>query len=493
MLSMLFKLSYSQCRLTGTIVNTDPQPLELILLYGDGHYEVPSIKLPVTSSGKIDLNVAITHPVFALLRSGDRSLRLLLSPRRDLRLRIDLNDETFASFGGTAAIENKLVQHSILDSIPFFMKDGSAANPYAKTSFDLWEKEIADPIDRQISLAGNKIRLANIPAPLKKLLLSETKYAWQCHLNDLTNNNMSWAKNPERDTMLDLAMHWLKRPDSADLVSGFYANMILDRQIQYHINKTAQEAKRTKVKMQDVISGFFHMPFQEIDSLVKLYGERYLVDWIYARNYLPSSMQDKVLLNKILNAAGNASFNTCFYLMDTLACHFPNSPYLSIAKDQVDAIQKRLKPQAQNENIRFRPPRTVSSLTDLIKPYEGKIVYLDIWGTWCGPCKSEMRYAHELKKKFKGKDVVFVYLDMDDHLRDASWKEYLTYYNIEGEHYRMTQEEIQAIWKEIKAAGGNNGLYPTYVLFDRNGRIITPNAERPSSQEKLYSQIDKVL
>lgn len=493
LLSFLFKLSSAQCRLTGTIVNEKDSPLELILLYGDGHYEVPSIRLPATRSGKIDMTVDIQHPVFALLKSVDWSRRLLLSPKRDLQLNIKLDDDVFISFAGTAAAENNLVQNSILDSIPFFMKDGSADNPFGKTPLSGWKSRITDPMDKQIGTATKKINQAKIPSSLKKLLISETNYAWQCHLNDLTNNNMSWAKNPERDTILDLAMHRLQKPDSLQLISGFYANMILDRQIQYHINKVALEAKRTKAKVPEVISAFFRMPFAEIDSLVKLYGERYLVDWIYAKNYLPKSMQDKILLNKILNAAGNASFNTCSYLMDTMSYYFPNSPYLSIAKTEVDAIEKRLRPKDQNANIRFRTPGSVSSLNDLLKPYAGKIVYLDIWGTWCGPCKSEMKYVHELKKKFKGRDVVFVYLDMDDNLRDSSWKEYLTYYGIEGEHYRMTNDEIQTIWSEVKAAGGTTGRYPTYVLFDRNGRIITPEAERPSSQEKLYAQLDKVL
>jgi|GEM_PF-1096027 len=493
LLSFLFKLSFSQCRITGTIVSKNQYTPELIFLYADGHYEVPSIKLPTNGTGKIDIKLDITKPVFALLKVNDWSLRLLLSPNRNLHINFKTDNEEVVSFSGTAAVENNLVRNSILDSIPFFMKDGSPENPFAKTPLSEWKTKITDPMVKQISIASEKINNANIPSSLKKLLISETNYAWQCHLNDLTNNSMGWAKNADRDTLLDLAMHRMERPDSSLLVSGFYANMILDRQIQYYINKPAQEAKRRKEKVQDVISALFRMPFSEIDSLVKVYGERYLIDWIYAKNYLPVSVQDKILLNKILNAASNASFNTCFYLMDTMSFYFPNSPYLSVAKNEVALIEKRLRPKNQNDNIRFRQPGSVSSMNELIKPYAGKIVYLDIWGTWCGPCKIEMKYVHELKKKFKGRDIVFVYLDMDDNLRDASWKEYLTYYGIEGEHYRMTNEEIQSIWTEIKKEGGTTGRYPTYVLFDRKGKIITPEAERPSSREKLYLQLDKVL
>jgi thiol-disulfide isomerase/thioredoxin len=129
----------------------------------------------------------------------------------------------------------------------------------------------------------------------------------------------------------------------------------------------------------------------------------------------------------------------------------------------------------------------------LVAPYKGKMVYLDIWGTWCGPCKEEMPYVPELKKRYAGKDIVFVYLDMDNASKENDWKEYVQFTGLEGEHYRMDRTAIENIWQAIKAAGGQTNSYPTFVLIDRDGKIIHPNAARPGSRQELYDQIDKVL
>lgn len=56
----------------------------------------------------------------------------------------------------------------------------------------------------------------------------------------------------------------------------------------------------------------------------------------------------------------------------------------------------------------------------IIEPYKGKVIYLDIWGTWCGPCKDMMQYAGNIKNLFAGKEVVFLYLC--NHSTDKSWK-----------------------------------------------------------------------
>jgi len=44
---------------------------------------------------------------------------------------------------------------------------------------------------------------------------------------------------------------------------------------------------------------------------------------------------------------------------------------------------------------------------ELIKPYKGKVIYVDFWGTWCAPCRENMKYASQLKERLKGEDVIF--------------------------------------------------------------------------------------
>lgn len=116
---------------------------------------------------------------------------------------------------------------------------------------------------------------------------------------------------------------------------------------------------------------------------------------------------------------------------------------------------------------------------ELTRPYKGKIIYVDFWGTWCGPCKMEMEYVAELKKQFIGKDVIFMYLA--NRSPEESWKNVIKNYSLTGEnvvHYRLPEEQQAMIERRF---GVNS--FPTYMIVDKNGNIVDTKPPRPSQKE----------
>jgi thiol-disulfide isomerase/thioredoxin len=112
-------------------------------------------------------------------------------------------------------------------------------------------------------------------------------------------------------------------------------------------------------------------------------------------------------------------------------------------------------------------------LRKLIEPYKGKIILLDIWGTWCGPCKAALKNSQEEYEHLKDYDIVYLYLA--NRSDEESWKNVIKEYNVTGDnvvHYNLPAEQQTAIEHFL---GVNS--FPTYKLIDRNGNILDVNAD----------------
>ena len=127
-----------------------------------------------------------------------------------------------------------------------------------------------------------------------------------------------------------------------------------------------------------------------------------------------------------------------------------------------------------------------------MKEFENKVIYIDIWGTGCSPCIAESKHLPELKKRYKNKDVVFLYLAKPYGIfRISKWKKEMQKYNLEGYHIYMSEELKNNIKKEVP--GIRKVGIPKYILINKNGSVAYPDAPRPSSGDELYKLIDKLL
>ena len=108
----------------------------------------------------------------------------------------------------------------------------------------------------------------------------------------------------------------------------------------------------------------------------------------------------------------------------------------------------------------------------------GKYVYIDFWATWCGPCKAEFPHYRKLVADYKGRNVVFMSISVDQD--KLAWE-------------KMVEEEAFD-WIQLHDGVNMNDDYlvryiPTFVLVDTEGKIIDPRAPRPS-EEALRAMLD---
>lgn len=125
--------------------------------------------------------------------------------------------------------------------------------------------------------------------------------------------------------------------------------------------------------------------------------------------------------------------------------------------------------------------------TTKLEDFKGKYVYIDVWATWCGPCRQEIPYLQKVEEKYHGKNIEFVSLSIDTKKDYEKWKKMVGDKSLGG-----TQIIADNDWKsEFTTAYGVNSI-PRFILIDPKGNVVDADAKRPSDPG-LTEQLDKLL
>lgn len=129
---------------------------------------------------------------------------------------------------------------------------------------------------------------------------------------------------------------------------------------------------------------------------------------------------------------------------------------------------------------------SAKAVADLLAAAKGKVVYIDFWATWCAPCRLEIPDAKRLAREFEKDDVVF--LNLCAQSRKEDWSKLIRQKELGGEHLLLTDAGYEQLAKLYSVNG-----FPTYVLIDRQGKVISKSAPRPSSGDEIISLIHSLL
>lgn len=166
---------------------------------------------------------------------------------------------------------------------------------------------------------------------------------------------------------------------------------------------------------------------------------------------------------------------------------YPFSPYKKIYDKPVAEVIESLKRQI-NKKIIFEPGN-IETWAEVLSLVKGKTVLLDMWGTWCGPCREAIKnHGAAIKNYFKGKGLYYLYIANQDETRVNTWKSLITYFNMEGHHILATKALTNDISENIKLEG-----YPTYVIIHKDGSFELSKAGVPLDRKILIAQIEEAL
>jgi thiol-disulfide isomerase/thioredoxin len=122
-----------------------------------------------------------------------------------------------------------------------------------------------------------------------------------------------------------------------------------------------------------------------------------------------------------------------------------------------------------------------------LRSLRGKYVYIDVWATWCGPCKAEIPSLTKIEHDYSAKNIHFVSLSVDQMKDKAKWVSYVKTNKLEGIQVMADKDFNSEFIKRF-----NINSIPRFILIDPNGKIVSGDAKRPSDPG-LRKEFDKLL
>jgi thiol-disulfide isomerase/thioredoxin len=120
----------------------------------------------------------------------------------------------------------------------------------------------------------------------------------------------------------------------------------------------------------------------------------------------------------------------------------------------------------------------------IISKFRGKVLLVDFWATWCGPCRAANKEMKPMKETLKEKDIVYVYITGETSDK-PTWEQMIP--DLHGEHFYLTQEQWEYLGNSLDISG-----VPTYYIIDREGNTAFRSVGYPGTS-KIKEELEKAL
>ncbi|MFT4734750.1 MAG: thiol-disulfide isomerase/thioredoxin [Arcticibacterium sp.] len=151
-------------------------------------------------------------------------------------------------------------------------------------------------------------------------------------------------------------------------------------------------------------------------------------------------------------------------------------------ENQKEEIEEKAKEKSRGK---LAPIMDLSDKSFTFDRYKGKVIYVDFWASWCGPCRKEFPYSKKMRESFSEKEkenIVFLYISIDEDIE--KWKQAVKKLGLgdfgeNGHSY------------EVAGQYGVSSI-PRYMIIDKRGNLVNDKAPRPSSSETLPALLELI-
>ena len=279
----------------------------------------------------------------------------------------------------------------------------------------------------------------------------------------LLDNEKIGAQTFSHTMMLQLGELYLDRvqdlesSQKLEFLDNFFTGLAFDKEI---VNLSEDLSRSMMMTLHAAMGIPFGMPNTEVEAYINSMAEP-----------KKELFQAAYILNDMLMLTGG--YESSKNQVAVFKTSYPKSAYAADMDNSLSAIEK-LKEGAVVENFAFVDLEGKSvSLVD----YKDKIIYLDLWASWCGPCINTFRTKTPFfEKKLEGNpDIVLMYISIDE--QPEPWKNYLSKNKMGGVHLFAGKGFEAEIMKYFKVWG-----IPRYLIIGKDNKIVDVNAPRPGDE-----------
>ena len=138
------------------------------------------------------------------------------------------------------------------------------------------------------------------------------------------------------------------------------------------------------------------------------------------------------------------------------------------------SVRAAVKPSKDRKPAPDFALKDVNGKSVKLSDYRGKVVLLNFWATWCGPCKIEIPWFIDFEQSYKDRNFAVLGISMDDD----GWESVKPYLEQRKINYR-----VMIGTEEVSAQYGGVDSLPTTFIIDREGRIAAVHVGLISKSE----------
>jgi len=439
----------SEVQISGKIYAGALKKASLTIVYDYISFQEEKIPLLVDAAGQYHFAAELEDPVLAYLQCGDKSVELYLYPGDKINMDFDVNNfpNSIRMEGKSAGLNTYLLEErkTFASTLGLVIKKSETLAPQDFMDF-------AKTLNKKRNQFFDKYQKKHKLTPLdKSFIKSNLNYAYATMMFNYED-----------------VQQYVQKKDEIELPNNYFSFL-----------------KSIPLSVEDVLPNIHYVDFinQFLEHQKQMGDNQFLTKTELAKQFFKGEVLAFVQAKEMATVCqlGKAHL-------------YGNSIQEFIVNNEYEQYNNVLR-AIYNENKPIQTGSTAPdfALTDIdgnsvhLSDLRGKVVCIDFWATWCRPCIKSMTYSQRMVDQYKGKDVEFLYVSMDENA--SSWEGHVKRQGLKGKHLNAMSGKgyLSDIAKLYKVK-----QLPTYVIVDKDGKVAFNKAGSPGNAV-LRNLIDGLL